>query len=122
MGEKMKEKAEQERNQYNRKLVKRTFINEMKHTFVVSLVCGLGILGGYIVAGTEAITYRTGKVSIPPKYKNIEMKYKDILSVKNGNLFVLPTVSIRMKNDEEYKFVVFARKRFLKVLKEMRAK
>ena len=36
----------------------------MKKYFIVSLVKN-GILGGGIVADSEAITYRTGKVTIP---------------------------------------------------------
>ena len=94
-------------------------MNQMINTFTVSL-CKNGILGGYIVADEEAITYKTGKLTIPEKYKNLKMKYKDILSVTEGSLLFMPTVSLRMKNDEEYKFIVFEKKRFLKMLSEKR--
>ena len=114
----MKDKAEQERSELNQNLIKRTFVSEMKNTFIVSL-CKNGLLGGWIVMESESMTYRTGKVTIPPKYKNLEMKYKDILSVKSGIRFFLPTVSVQMKNDEEYRFVIFARKRFLNQLNKM---
>lgn len=90
----------------------------MKRYFIVSL-CKNGILGGGIVADSEAIIYYTGKVTIPDKYKKIEMKYKDIISMTVGWLFILPTVALKMNNGEEYKFVVFARKRFVNMLKEM---
>lgn len=113
----MDNKAEQERKYLNRKLIHRTFVNQMKNTFMVSL-CKNGILGGWIVIDAEAITYRTGKVTIPEKYKNLKMKYKDIFSVTEGSLLFLPTVIVKMKNEEEYKFVVFARKKFLKMLNE----
>lgn len=90
----------------------------MKKYFIVSL-CQNGILGGGIVADSETITYHTGKVTIPDKLKKIEMKYKDIISMTIGWLFILPTVALKMNNGEEYKFVVFARKRFVNMLKEM---
>ena len=115
----MDNKAEQERKQLNKKLIKRTFMYQMKNTFTVSL-CKNGILGGCIVVDSESITYKTGKLTIPEKYRNLEMKYRDILSVTESRLLFMPTVSLRMKNDEEYKFIVFARKRFLEVLNEKR--
>lgn len=113
----MNNKAELERKQLNRKLMKRTFVNQMQNTFTVSL-CKNGILGGYIVADEVAITYRTGKVTIPKKYRNLQMNYQDILSVSEGSLLFFPTVTVKMKNEEEYKFIVFSRKRFLQMLKE----
>ena len=111
----MGDKVEQERKKLNQKLMKRTFVSQMQNTFSVSL-CKNGILGGWIVMEEESMTYRTGKVTISEKYKNLVMKYKDIFSVTEGKLLFLPTVVVRMKNDEEYKFVVFSRKRFLKTL------
>lgn len=104
-----------ERKELNKKLLKRTFVSQMKNTFSVSL-CKNGILGGWIVLEEESMAYRTGKVTIPEKYRNLVMRYKDIFSVTEGSMLLLPTVTIRMKNDEEYKFVVFSRKRFLETL------
>ena len=82
-------------------------------------MCKNGILGGGIVANEESVTYHTGKVTIPDKYKKIEMKYVDIKNFTVGRLFILPTVTLKMNHGEEYKFVVFARKRFVNLLKEM---
>lgn len=90
----------------------------MKKYFIVSL-CKNGILGGGIVADSESITYHTGKLTIPDKYKHIEMKYRDICALTIGQLLLLPTVALKMRNGEEYKFVVFARKQFVNMLKEM---
>ena len=90
----------------------------MKRYFIVSL-CKNGILGGGIVADSEAITYHTGKVTVPKEYRNLVMKYDDIYEAISGWLFILPTVLIKMKSGEEYKFVVFNRKRFVNTLKEM---
>ena len=91
----------------------------MKKYFIVSLVKN-GILGGGIVADSEAITYHTGKLTIPDKYRHLEMKYKDICRVTPGWLFILPTVLIEMRNGEEFRFAVFfSRKRFVNTLRSM---
>lgn len=84
--------------------------------FIVSL-CKNGILGGGIVADSEKVTYKTGKVTVPQKYRNLEMNYKDIVSMKQGWLFIFPTVSLKMNDGEEYKFIVFSRKRFVSLLR-----
>ena len=91
----------------------------MKKYFIVSLVKN-GILGGGIVADSEAITYHTGKLTIPDQYRHLEMKYKDICRVTTGWLFILPTVLIEMRNGEEFRFAVFfSRKRFVNTLRDM---
>ena len=94
----------------------------MKKYFVVSLVKN-GLLGGGIVADSEAITYHTGKVTIPNEYRHLVMKYEDIREVTMGGLFILPTVTVKMQNGKEYKFVVFfSRKRFVNTLTDMGVK
>lgn len=65
----------------------------MKKTFAVSL-CRNGILGGGIFADNEKIVYRTGKI----------------------------TVELKMKNGENFKFIVYARKAFLGTLEELGVK
>ena len=94
----------------------------MKKYFIVSLVKN-GILGGGIVADSEAITYHTGKLTIPQEYRHLVMKYEDISEVAKGWLFILPTVTVKMRNGNEYKFgVFFSRKRFVNTLKDMGVK
>ena len=70
----------------------------------------------------EAMAYRTGKVTIPEKYRNLVMKYSDILSVTKGKMLFMTTISLQMKNDEEYKFLVFDEERFLEALQAKRNK
>ena len=89
----------------------------MKKYFIVSLVKN-GILGGGIVADSEAITYHTGKLTIPEEYRHLVMKYEDIFEVTKGWLFVLPTVTVKMRNGNEYKFAVFfGRKQLFEIIK-----
>ncbi len=89
----------------------------MKKYFVVSL-CRNGLLGGGIVVDESKITYKTGKLTIPDKLRNLEMRYADINGFTVGRLLGLPTVTIKMKNSESYKFVVFSRRKFIEVLKQ----
>ena len=94
----------------------------MKKYFVVSLVKN-GLIGGGISADSEAITYRTGKVTIPQEYRHLVMKYEDICEVSSEWLFVLPTVTLKMRNGNEYKFAIFFnRKRFVDTLIDMGVK
>ncbi len=53
----------------------------MKKVFAVSL-CLNGILGGGIFADNEKIVYRTGKVTVAPRFRNLEMPLADIVSVE----------------------------------------
>jgi hypothetical protein len=48
------------------------------------------------------------------------MKYEDIRGVTAGWLFILPTVTVQMRNGEEYKFAVFfSRNRLVNLLRDM---
>ena len=69
----------------------------MKRYFIASLIKN-GILGGSIVADSEAITYHTGKLTIPQEYRHLVMKYEDISEVSKGWLFILPTFKKQLKN------------------------
>ena len=90
----------------------------MKRYFIVSWVKG-GILGGGIVADSEEIIYHTGKLTIPQEYRHLVMKYGDISEVTEGMLFILPMITVKMRNGNEYKFAVFfSRKRFINILKD----
>ena len=91
----------------------------MKEYFVASL-CKNGILGGGIVLNSDSIIYHTGKVTIPNKYKKIEMKYEDITKIEMERQFFFPIIVFVMNNEDQYKFVVFARKRFIQTLNEMK--
>ena len=92
----------------------------MNNTFAVSL-CKNGLLGGFITIGDVSMVYKTGKVTVPQKYRNLVMSYSDIISVTEGMIVFLPTVTVRMKDEEEYKFVVFNKNRFMNVLTEKRS-
>ena len=75
----------------------------MKQCFIAS-ICREGILGGGIVADDEAITYKTGKVTVSPELKNLEMKYRDIQGFTQKWVFCFPVFSIIMNDGENYQF------------------
>ena len=89
----------------------------MKEIFTVSL-CRGGLLGGAIIAEDESMAFRTGKLTVSPSLRNIEMRYRDVLDVSEGTFILLPSVRIAMKDGGSYEFVVFSRDRFLKMLSE----
>ena len=61
----------------------------MKQVFVASL-CRGGILGGGIVAGEDGITFKTGKVTVPSRFRNLEMKYRDIRDFSRKRVLGFP--------------------------------
>ena len=91
----------------------------MKPYYMVSLVKN-GLLGGGLTTDDLAVTYRTGKVTVPPAYRNLVLRYSEIETASAARLFGLPTVTLSMRNGEEYRFAVFfGRTRLLDTLKAM---
>jgi hypothetical protein len=88
-----------------------------KQLFIVSF-CYRGLPGGEIIADHQAVTYKTGKLTIPSEYRNLEMKYTDIAYVYRDKATFLPAISVHMKNGSNYKFVFFfGRKKFFELMK-----
>ena len=49
----------------------------MKKSFMCSLICHNGIVGGGLYIENNAITYKTNKLTVDKKYKNLnEREYK----------------------------------------------
>ena len=89
----------------------------MKKYFIVSLVKN-GILGGGMTADEQAITYHTGKLTVPQEYRHLVMRYDEINKVTSGRMFLLPTVTVMKKNGDSYKFAVFfGRNRLIELLR-----
>ncbi|MBO4819238.1 MAG: hypothetical protein J5528_03770 [Firmicutes bacterium] len=74
--------------------------------------CRNGILGGSLSVEDEGVRYRTGKVTVPAQFRNLLMRYEDIAEVVPDSLGILPTVSLKMRDGESYRFLVFGRKSF----------
>ena len=86
--------------------------------FVASVFCPYGILGGWIEVEEDKFVYRTTKLMMALEYKEIQMKYVDVENVEQGWWLVFPTVKLTLKDDRNYKFIVFSRKKFINVISE----
>lgn len=84
----------------------------MRKVYAASIIWK-GVLGGGIITEDDKMTYRTGKLLIPEKIKNLEMKYCDIQSIICGRILLFPTIEVVLP-EESYKFIVFNRKGLLK--------
>lgn len=91
----------------------------MKDIFVASFVHN-GVLGGAIYLKSDKAVYRTNKVTVDKKYRNLEILYADIIEIKPGHSLFFPTVTIVLKEGVSYKFIVFARKRFLNRMEKLK--
>ena len=89
----------------------------MKQYYVASL-CREGILGGGIVADDDGITYKTGKVTVSSRFRNLEMKYRNIQDFSQKWVLCFPVFSIAMNDGEIYRFIIFSPRRFNALLRE----
>lgn len=85
----------------------------MKKSFICSLICRNGILGGGIYLENNTITYKTNKLTVDRKYKNLVLPLDDILEL-SWKWIVFPIATFRMTNGEQYKFLIFNKRRFNK--------
>ncbi len=83
--------------------------------FSVSLCCN-GILGGGMYVDDEKMVYRTNKLTVSDKYRNLKIYFDNISSISCGRLLFFPTVTVELKTKESYKFIVFKRKKFVDIL------
>lgn len=79
----------------------------MKKIFMCSLVKG-GFLGGAIYVEPDSVTYKTNKLTVDKKYRNLVLLKKDIKEI-TWKRVVFPVVTFRMANGEEYSVMIFNR-------------
>ena len=91
----------------------------MKDAFMASLFHE-GVLGGALYLQSDKAVYRTNKLQLEPKYRNLELPYNRISEVKTGWALCFPTVTLIMKSGSSYKFIVFRQKMFLSRLDALR--
>ena len=89
----------------------------MNKHFIVSLCKGGGLIGGILIAGDRALTYKTNKLTVAPEYRTLELNYTEISGISKGWLFILPIVSVDMSSGESYKFFVIGRNRLCEIIK-----
>ena len=83
----------------------------MKKTFICSLICKNGILGGGLYLDDTAITYKTNKLTVDGKYRNLVLPLSEIRELFWERI-IFPIATLQMASGEQYKFIIFNKKRF----------
>lgn len=94
----------------------------MKKIFAVSHICKAGIVGGFMYVTPERLIYQNGKVSIPKELRNIEIPTSEISTAEKGKFLFLPTVTFKMRNGGEFKYIIYSCKKFFNTLNELGVK
>lgn len=88
----------------------------MKKVFMCSLCMG-GILGGALYLEPNSVTYRTNKLTVDKKYRNLVLPIKEIKDIA-WKWIVFPIATFSMANGEKYKIMIYNKNRFVKSYKE----
>ena len=83
----------------------------MKKTFICSLICNSGIIGGGLYLGDTTITYKTNKLTVDRKYRNLVLPLDEIREL-SWKWIIFPIATLKMASGEQYKFILFNKKRF----------
>jgi len=84
----------------------------MRKSFVCSL-CHNGILGGGLYIEDSSIIYKTNKLTVDSKYRNLVLPLKEIADIE-WKWIVFPVANFCMTSGEQYRFIIFNKKRFNK--------
>lgn len=87
-------------------------------SFVCSL-CRGGILGGGLFLDSTSLTYRTNKLTVDKKYRNLVLPMGEIWEI-TWKWIVFPVATVFMKSGESYKFIIFNKRRFKKWFQKYR--
>ena len=91
----------------------------MRKSFACSLICPNGIIGGGLSINDNAIIYNTNKLTVSEKYRNLVMPLDEIREL-SWKRIIFSIAILRMKDGEEYKFIVFNKGRFNKYYNEVK--
>ena len=91
----------------------------MKKSFMCSIICRNGILGGGVYIEDNAITYKTNKLTVDKKYRNLVLPLDEI-SELSWKWVLFPIATLHMTSGEKYKLIIFNKKRFSKYYAEVK--
>ena len=91
----------------------------MKKAFMCSIICHNGILGGGLYIDGASVTYKTNKLTVDQKYRNLVLPLNEIRDL-TWKWMVFPIVTLRMSSGEAYKFIIFNKGRFNKCYTELK--
>ena len=80
-------------------------------------LCHKGILGGGLYLDSQEVTYKTQKLTVDKKYKNLVLPLSEIEEI-TWKWIIFPVATFHMKNGEEYKMIIFNKVRFNKYYRE----
>lgn len=84
-----------------------------------SLICHNGVIGGGLHIEDNAITYKTNKLTVDRKYKNLVLPLDEICEL-TWKWIVFPVATFSMTNGERYKFILFNKRSFNEYYSEVK--
>lgn len=90
----------------------------MEKTYIVSLCYRGGLLGGALFLDDERVSFGSTKLQVPPEIRKFALPFCRIKSVERSKALFLPTVTFKMQDGREWKFLVFGRGSFLRNLEK----
>ena len=91
----------------------------MKKSYMCSLICRNGIVGGALYLDENSVTYKTNKLTVDKAYRNLILPLDEIVEL-TWQWVVFPIATFHMKNGQKYKILVFNKWRFKKWFQEYR--
>ena len=91
----------------------------MKKSFMCSLICHNGIVGGALYLDENSVTYRTNKLTVNKAYRNLVLPLDKITEL-TWRWVVFPIATFHLNNGEKYKILIFNKRRFQKWFQEYR--
>ena len=89
----------------------------MKKSFVCSLICHNGIVGGGLYIDDRSITYKTNKLTVDAQYRNLVLPLAEIKEI-SWKRILFPIATVHMKHGGDYKFLLFGKARFEECFKD----
>lgn len=89
----------------------------MGNVFACSL-CHKGLIGGGLYLEAEGVTFRTNKLTVDKKLRNLNLPVKEIKEI-TWEQVLFPIATFHMENGENYKLMIFQKARFCKRYQEI---
>ena len=91
----------------------------MKKSFMCSLICRNGIVGGVLYLDDNSLIYKTNKLTVDRAYRNLVLPLNQIVEL-TWKWIVFPIATFHMTSGEKYKVMIFNKRRFQKYYAEVR--
>ena len=85
----------------------------MKKSFMCSLICHNGIVGGALYLDENSLTYKTNKLTVDRAYRNLVLPLNQIAEL-TWKWIVFPVATFHMTSGEKYKVMIFNKRLFNK--------